>query len=67
MDQAASADQGVLRHVRKRRQIANLGRRIGLRAGRDRQETPRAAREPLRNPTDFEPNPVRKNPREWPV
>ena len=43
MDQAASADQGVLRHVRKRRQIANLGCRIGLRAGRDGQETPRAA------------------------
>ena len=67
MDQAASAHQGVLRHIRKCRQIANLGRRIGLRAGRDRQETPRAAREPLRNPTDFEPHPVRKNPSEWPV
>jgi hypothetical protein len=31
MDQAAFAHQGILRYQRKRRQIANLDRRLGLR------------------------------------
>ena len=65
MDQAAPAHQGILRHFRKRRQIANLDRRLGLRLGCHRQETPRTRGEPLRNPTNFEPHPVRENPRQW--
>ena len=48
MDQAAPAHQGILRHFRKRRQIANLDRPLGLRLGCHRQEAPRTHGEPLR-------------------
>ena len=39
VDQAAPADQAVLRHQGKRGEDANLDRGVGLRAGRHRQET----------------------------
>ena len=38
MDQAASADQTVLRHLRQRREDANLDRGFRLCRGRHRQE-----------------------------
>ena len=38
MDQAAPADQGLLRNFRKRREDANLDRHLGLRPRRHRQE-----------------------------
>ena len=55
MDQAASAHQSVLRHLRKRRQIANLDRSVSLRSRCHRQKAPRAPGDPLRNSTNFEP------------
>ena len=61
VDQAASADQGVLRHHRECREDADLDRSLGLRAGRHRQEAAPALRQPLRNPTDPEPHHVRAN------
>ena len=42
VDQAASADQAVLRHLGERREDADLDRRVGLRAGRHRQEAAEA-------------------------
>ena len=62
MDQAAPAHQGILRDFRKRGQIANLDRHLGLRPGCHCQKTAGASREPLRNATDFQPHPVRENP-----
>ena len=47
--------------------IANLDRRVGLRLGCHREETPLAVGKPLRNSTDSEPHPVRENPGKWPV
>jgi len=47
MDQAASSDQKVLRHLRQRRENANLDRGFGLCSGRDRQEAPRPGSLPL--------------------
>ena len=38
MDQAAPADQEVLRRQRERREDSNLDRRLGLRTGRDRAQ-----------------------------
>ena len=38
MDKATPADQAVLWHIRERGEDADLDRRIGLRAGRHRQE-----------------------------
>ena len=43
-------------------QVANLDRRVGLRARRHRQEAPQPISQPVRNATDFEPQPVRENP-----
>jgi len=47
VDQAASTDQGVLRHDRECSQDADLDRSLGLRAGRHRQEAASALRQPL--------------------
>ena len=47
VDQAASADQNVLRHDRECCQDADLDRSLGLRAGRHRQEKAPALRQPL--------------------
>src|SRR5208283_3081359 len=59
---AAPADQVILWHLRERGEIADLDRRLGLRARRDRQEAARPLAQPLRNPTDSESQPVRENP-----
>jgi hypothetical protein len=47
MDQATPAHQGVLRHLRKRRQIANLDCRLSLRPRCHRQKTAAASRQSL--------------------
>ncbi len=38
MDQAASSDQSLFRHIGERREIANLDCGVGLGPGRHRQE-----------------------------
>jgi len=43
-------------------QVANLDRRVGLRARRHHQEATQPISQPVRNATDFEPQPVRENP-----
>ena len=68
MDQAAPADQGILRRNRKRRQNPNLVRRVRLRAGRHRQKAPCHQGQPLSNAVQFsEPYPLRENPAFEPV
>src|SRR5258705_236843 len=47
MDQAASTNQGVLRHDRERSEVANLDRDLGLYPHRHRQEAAELFREPL--------------------
>ena len=47
VDQAASPDQDVLWDLRKRREDADLDRRVGLRAGRHHPEAAEAGRIPL--------------------
>ena len=54
MDQAASSDQSLLRHVGERGQVPALDRRLGLRPGCHRQEAAEGLRQSLRNPTDLE-------------
>ena len=44
---------------------ANLDRRLCLRPGRHREKAPRLPAQPLRNSTDSQPHPVRKNPGQW--
>ena len=53
MDQAASSDQKVLRHVGQRGEDANLDRGFGLCFGRHRQEAPRLGRLPLHSAPGF--------------
>jgi Transposase DDE domain len=45
-----------------RSQVADLDRRLGLRARRHHQKAPAPDSEPVRNATDLEPQPVRENP-----
>src|SRR4029077_19897999 len=52
MDQAASADQAVLRDIRKCREDPNLDRRLGLRPRRHRQEAASPGRLALHIATD---------------
>jgi Domain of unknown function (DUF4372)/Transposase DDE domain len=61
MDQTTFADQGILRHLRKCRQSANLVGGLCLCAHRHRQKTARPHQHPLRNSRDFEPQPFREN------
>ena len=61
VDQAASAHQEVLRHIRERGENADLDRRLGLRAGRHRQKATRSGRVPLHFATDPLGNAVREN------
>ena len=61
VDQAAPADQEVLRHQRERREDANLDRRLGLRTGRDRAQEVGPGGESLPNPTDSQRYPFREN------
>jgi hypothetical protein len=62
LDQAASEDKVVLRDLRERCEVADLDHRVGLRARRHRQEAACSVAQPLRNPTDSQPQPVRENP-----
>ncbi len=62
VDQAASAYQGVLRHLGERREDANLDRRLGLRARGHRQKAPQAGRLALHFATDIFTHPLRENP-----
>jgi hypothetical protein len=61
VDQAASAYQEVLRHIRECGEVANLDRRIGLCPRRHRQEAPESRRFALHPATDFFAHPVREN------
>ena len=61
VDQAAPADQEVLRRQRERREDSNLDRRLGLRAGRDRAQETGPGGESLPNPTDSQRYRFREN------
>ena len=61
VDQAAPADQEVLRRQRERREDSNLDRRLGLRTGRDRAQEVGPGGESLPNPTDSQRYPFREN------
>src|SRR6185369_6316306 len=61
MDQTASANQGVLRYYRECFEDSNLDRDLNLRAGRDRQETSKSARQSLQNSTDSQRQRFREN------
>jgi hypothetical protein len=61
MDQTASADQGLLWHLGKRRQNPNLDRHLHLCAGSHYQETSSSVLQPLHNFTDFGHRTFRKN------
>src|SRR3989338_1214044 len=58
MDQTASADQGILRHLRERRQDPSLDCDLGLRADRNYQKTSGPGAVALHNSTNFECNHV---------
>ena len=59
VDQAASSDQAVLRHVGERGEDADLDCRLGLRPRRHRQEAPRPGRLALHFVTDPLGDPLR--------
>ena len=61
VDQAASSDQAVLRHVGERGEDADLNCRLGLRPRRHRQEAPRPGRLALHFVTDPLGDPLREN------
>ena len=61
MDQAAPADQEVLRCQRERREDSDLDRRLGLRAGGDRAQAVGSGGESLPNPTDSQRHAIREN------
>ena len=52
----------IFRYLGERGQIADLDRRVRLRARRDYQKAPQSVAQPLRNATDSPPQPVRTNP-----
>jgi Domain of unknown function (DUF4372)/Transposase DDE domain len=61
MDQAAPADQAVLRHVGKRREDADMDRRLGLRPRRHRKKAPRLGGVALHIVANFLDRPLREN------
>ena len=61
VDQAASADQSVLRYLGERGQVPNLDRHLDLRPRCHRQEAHQIRCLALHNPTNFEFDPVREN------
>ena len=61
VDQAASSDQAVLRHVGERGEVADLDCRLDLRPRRHRQEAPRPGRLTLHFVTDPLGDPLREN------
>lgn len=60
VDQAASADQILFRHLRECCKDPDLDRHLRLRTHRYHQKEPWNSGRSLHNPTDFEPDPVRK-------
>lgn len=62
LDQNALARKGILRDRGERSQSADLDRGGGLRVGRHHQKAPQSLSQPVRNATDFEPQPVGENP-----
>ena len=56
VDQTASSDQAVLRHLRERGQNTNMDRHFDLRPSRHREETPQNRVFALHNITDTEPD-----------
>ena len=62
MDQTAPANQEVFRHERERREIANLDRDQCLPARSNPEKGTWHQTHTLRNPTGFEPDPIRENP-----
>ena len=61
MDQAAPADQGLLRHQRERGEDPNLDRGVGVRAGGDRAQTAGTGGQPVPDSTDSQPHAFREN------
>src|SRR5664279_1697519 len=61
MDQAASADQGLLRHQRERGEDANLDRGGDLCAGGDRAQAVGAGSQSLPDSTDSQRYPFRES------
>jgi hypothetical protein len=62
MDQTASADQGILRDQRERREDPDLDRRQRLRARGHHPQAAGAGSQPLPDSTDFQRYPFRENP-----
>src|SRR5438132_11404310 len=61
MDQATSADQGLLRHEPERRPYTNLDRHRRLSARGPAQKTSASELQSLHDFTDFKPDAVREN------
>src|ERR1017187_7615913 len=61
MDQAAPADQGLLRHQRKRGEDSDLDRGVDVRAGGDRAQAAGAGGQPVPDSTDSQPHAFREN------
>jgi len=61
MDQAAPADQGLLRHQRKRGEDSDLDRGVDVRAGGDRAQAAAAGGQPVPDSTDSQPHAFREN------
>ena len=61
MDQAAPADQSLLRHQRERREDSNLDRGVGVRAGGHRAQAAGAGGQPVPDSTDSQPYAFREN------
>ena len=62
LDQAALADQSLLRHFAQRRENPDLDRHLRLRARRHSAQAPGPLLQPLCDPTDFERHAFRENP-----
>jgi Domain of unknown function (DUF4372)/Transposase DDE domain len=60
-DQTAPKNQSVLRHNRERSEVANMGRGLGLRPRRHREDAPGPRRSPLHFATGSFADPLRKN------
>ena len=61
MDQAASADQGLLRHQRERGEDSNLDRSVDLCSGGDRAQAVEAGSQSLPDSTDSQCYSFREN------
>jgi len=62
LDKAAPEDKGILWYLRERGEVADLDRRVRLRARRHREEAAHLSRSLYEMHTDSQPQPVRANP-----